>query len=222
MSRFKAVIFDLDGTLVDSAADLCAATNEVLKLNGRRTIEVSDVRQMVGDGAAVLIQRAFDLTGSPCPESDLPKLTEVFINFYDGKGAVKTIPYEGVMEVLEKLKADGLKLAVCTNKPQGPTDGILEELKMAPYFQSVIGGDTLPFRKPDGRHVEAVVRELGVTKEETLFVGDSPNDVQAAQNANLTVVAVSYGYTRVPPAEMGANLLIDLMSELPKAMEQLS
>ncbi len=219
MPQFKAVLFDLDGTLVDSAADLCRATNEVLKHQGRRPIEVNDVRQMIGDGAGVLIERAFRLTGEPCPKKKLPELMNIFINFYDGNGAIETRPYPGVMAVLEKLKAEGIQMAVCTNKPQGPAEGILEELNMTPYFQSVIGGNALPYRKPDRRHVEAVLNQLGVSHEEALFVGDSINDVQAAQNAGLPIVAVSYGYTRVPPNEFGADALIDQMSELPKAME---
>ena len=221
MARFKAVLFDFDGTLVDSVSDLRVALNRVLGRKGRRPVSDDEVRLMVGDGAAKLVERGFAATGEPWPEEDIPILTDVFIDFYDGKGAAMTKAYPGVMDVLKKLKDEGIKLGVCTNKPQGPTDSILRELGMASFFDAVIGGDALAVRKPHAGHVEAVLDKLGVSKAEAAFVGDSPNDVAAGHNAGLPVVAVSYGYSRIPPKELGAEALIDDFDALPNALKRI-
>jgi len=221
MAHLKAVIFDLDGTLVDSVSDLRAALNRVLADHGRRAVNDDEVTLMVGDGAAKLVERGFEVTGEPLPQADVASVTETYLKIYDGEGAVMTKPFPGVIETLTTLKADGLKLAVCTNKPQGPSENILREFDMDQFFDAVVGGDALPVRKPDAGHVNGVLKMLGVGKEEAIFVGDSPNDVAAAKNADLPVVAVSYGYTRIPPKDLGANVLIDNFDQLPGALKEL-
>jgi phosphoglycolate phosphatase len=210
-SRISAVIFDLDGTLVDSAPDLCGVVNRMLDEYGRARLALDDIRKMVGDGAAKLIERGFGATGGlPAP---LPELTKRFIALYERRIADETRPFPGVVETLAHLTRAGLRLGVCTNKPTGLTNKLLEALDLAPFFKCVAGGD-LPFRKPDPRHVQLVMEALGGGPATTLMVGDSANDVAAAKAAGLKVFVVPFGYTRVPPSELGADRLLDRFDDL--------
>lgn len=209
--RFSAVIFDLDGTLVDSAPDLCGVVNEMLEEHGRAPLDLDEIRRMVGDGAAKLIERGFGATGGlPGP---LPELVREFIQRYEPRVARLTRAFPGVVETLERLRQAELRLGVCTNKPSGLTRTLLEELDLARFFTSVAGGD-VPARKPDPRHVQLVMNELGGSPATTLMVGDSANDVAAAKSAGLTVFVVSFGYTTIPPADLGADRLLHRFDEL--------
>jgi phosphoglycolate phosphatase len=210
--RFSAVVFDLDGTLVDSAPDLCGVVNDMLHQHGRVALDMDDIRKMVGDGAAKLIERGFASTGGlPAP---LPDLTREFIRLYEARIARETRPFPGVIETLERFRAAGLKMGVCTNKTTHLSRRLLDELDLSRFFTAVVGGDG-PARKPDRRHLEATMRELGTDAREALMVGDSMNDVAVARNAGVEVVAVTFGYTTIPPHELGADRVIDRFDELP-------
>lgn len=222
MHRFKAILFDLDGTLVDSAPDIRAAINRVLARKGRRPLDLPEVVSMIGDGAPKLVERAFRRTGEPYPADQIDVLTQVFVDFYDGHGSTLTRVFPGVVQALKSQKEAGVLLGICTNKPQGPTEQILEGLGLAPFIDASIGGDVLPKRKPDASHPLAVLNKLGVTPADAVMVGDSPNDVNAGKNAGLPTIAVSFGYTRVPPPEMGADILIDHFDELQEALSKLT
>lgn len=209
--QFSAVVFDLDGTLVDSAPDLCGVVNHMLAEHDRPLLSLNDIRKMVGDGAAKLIERGFSATGGlPAP---LPELTKRFLEVYETRLAQETRPFPGVVDTLEHLKAAGLRLGVCTNKPTGLTKQLLDALDLARFFGSVVGGD-VPARKPDPRHVHMVLDALGARPDSSLMVGDSANDVAAGRGAGLKVFVVPFGYTMTPPAALGADIVLERFEEL--------
>ena len=218
---FDAVVFDLDGTLVDTAPDLHAHLNELLADLGRPGLTLEELRPLIGDGARVMIRRGLEASGGMPDGADLEALFDAFLVRYAAQPARFGAIYEGVVEVLEGLAEAGVRLGVCTNKAQLPTDRLLAELALDRYFPVVIGGDALPVRKPHGGHLAAVLEGLGVTPERAVMVGDSENDVLAARASGLPCVLVSFGYTRVPAAELGADRVIDHMAELVPALARL-
>jgi len=214
----KAVVFDLDGTLVDSAPDLQAALNRLLAEEGRRPLALEDVTGMVGDGAARFVERGFAATGAAVTGPALDALVQRFLIDYEANACVATRPFPGVVEALARLKACGLALGVCTNKPAAATREVLAGVGLASYFDCVVGGDSVPgARKPDPRPVWAVLEGLGVPPAQAVVVGDSANDVAAAHAAGLPAIVVATGYTRVPPETLGAELVIDGFAQLPAA-----
>jgi phosphoglycolate phosphatase len=212
MSSLKAIIFDLDGTLVDSARDLRDAVNILLAEEGLRQISLEEVKSMIGDGAARLVERGVSATGGDL--SRLPALVPRFLQIYEANASRYTEAYPGVVETLSSLRELGLPLAVVTNKPYAATIDILEVLGLRTYFDAVVGGDTLPERKPHPAPILAALEHLGVAPEAALMVGDNYHDVQAARAAGVRAFAVTYGYSHKPHAELGADRLIDAMSEL--------
>ncbi|MBI2236459.1 MAG: phosphoglycolate phosphatase [Magnetospirillum sp.] len=218
--RIAAVVFDLDGTLIDSLPDLAAAVNRLLAEEGRPPLSADEVKVMVGDGAGTLVERAFAARGGlPGPEV-APYLAR-FLADYEPRAAELTRPWPGVIETLERLKADGLSLAVCTNKPSRATDEVLAALGLTRFFDVVVGGDDVRSLKPDPAHVRVTLDRLGVTAAEAAMIGDSVNDVLAATAAGVPSVVVSFGYCRGPAAELGADLVIDDFRELPQALTAL-
>jgi phosphoglycolate phosphatase len=210
-ARPRAIVFDLDGTLVDTALDLGRALNALLAEYSRPTVGLNDIRHMVGDGAAKLVERGFSASGGlPKP---LPELSKRFIEIYGAGVADESRPFPGVIETLERCAAAGIGLGVCTNKPTGLSKSLLDALDLSRFFTSLAGGDG-PVRKPDPRHLLGVVEELHAAPETSLMVGDSTNDVAAARAAHMKVVIVSFGYTTVPPAQLGGDRLIDRFDEL--------
>ncbi len=223
-NAINAVVFDLDGTLIDSAPDLRTAVNRMLAEKGRRALGLGAVTAMVGDGVHKLVERALTATGDGAPAGgELARATRRFIEFYEGHGAVLTRAYAGAVEALKCLRGEGYALGICTNKPQGPTREILDALGLGGYFSAVLGGDTLDgVRKPDPRHLLAAVERLGATPDRAVMVGDTENDVAAARGAGIPVIVVAFGYARVPVAELGADAVIGHFDELPEAIRRLS
>lgn len=221
MRRITAVVFDLDGTLVDSAPDLRTALNRLLAEHGRRPLSLAEVTTMIGDGAAKLVERGFAATGAEAGDR-LPALTDGFLAHYEGAASVETRPYPGVRELLATLRADGLALGVCTNKPEAPTREILRDLDLDGPFGAVFGGDTLDgIRKPDPRLLLAVLDTLGSTPEKAVMVGDNANDVGAARAAGMRVILRTGGYTVVPAEQLGADAVITGFDELPSVLKGL-
>ena len=212
--RRTALVFDLDGTLVDSAPDLHRSLNAVLAECGRAPVSLADIRAMVGDGAAKLVERGFADTGATCEPMALPGLVERFLVHYRAGRHAMTTAFPGVVETLGTLKARGCRLGICTNKPYGPTLEILEVLGLTRFFDAVAGGDSLPVRKPDPGHLLGTLALLGEPADAALMVGDSANDVAVARAAGVPAVIVSYGYTRIPAAELGGDALIDEFADL--------
>ncbi len=212
MTSLKAIIFDLDGTLVDSARDLQDATNALLAEEGLRRITLDEVKSMIGDGAAKLVERAIVATGGDAAR--LPELVARFLKIYEANASCHTEAYPGVPQTLESLRRLGLPLAVVTNKPYAATIDILEALALRGFFDAVIGGDTLPERKPHPAPVLLALQRLGVKPADALMIGDNYHDVQAARAAGVRACAVTYGYSHRPHAELGADRLIDAMPDL--------
>lgn len=215
-SQPAAILFDLDGTLVDSLPDMHRAMNVMLADMGRRLVDAAEVRRWVGDGATRLVERVLTATGG-LPQAPLATFVGAFLGHYQGHTAIETRPYPGVTATLESLKAAGHPLGVCTNKPTGLAIEVLDALDLSPLFQAVVGGDSVTARKPDGEHVRATLDAMGMTGRKALMVGDSGNDVAAARAAGLPVVVVGFGYSRVDPRDLGADALIDDFTALPRA-----
>jgi phosphoglycolate phosphatase len=204
----RAVLFDLDGTLIHSLPDLTAAVNYILAEEGRAPLGEAEVGPMVGDGAHTLVERAFAARGG-MPGTDPAVLLARFLAFYEAHATVLTRPFPHVVDTLIRLKDKGVALAVCTNKPTAATHEILKALGLDGYFAVVVGGDDTPALKPNPAHVDTVLDRLGIAREEAVMVGDSINDVLAAKGAHVACIVVSFGYSRTPVSELGADLVID-------------
>ncbi len=221
--RPPALLFDLDGTLVDTAPDLAAATDHVLEAFGRPPVGLAQVRQMVGDGALALIRRGFAASGPPADDETMAAGHRLFLAYYGDNVANTSRPFPGVVDTLEKLRTAGHAMAVCTNKPHRLSVMLLEQLDLLRFFGAVVGGDSLAMRKPDPGHVTGTLAALGDRAGDgAVMVGDSMNDVAAARGAGIPVVAVSFGYTTIPPGQLGADRLIDDFADLPAALQGLA
>ncbi len=215
MSSPPAYIFDLDGTLVDTAPDLLGATNAVLERSGLAPIDPPTLRHMVGFGARRLIEQAFAARGMPAGEDALPALVDIFVAHYREHLADASVPFPGVIETLEALKREGARLAVLTNKPHELTVKLLPALKLDGYFGAVCGAGRMSFNKPDARIFHHVVDELGGVGAGAVMIGDSITDVQTARAAGAPAILVSYGYTPVPADTLGADAVTDDFTQIP-------
>jgi len=209
----KLVMFDLDGTLIDSVPDLAVATDQMLVQLGRAPAGMDKVRNWVGNGAPMLVRRALadGFAEQHISAEQEAQALAIFMQVY-GTGNSLTTLYPGALETLQSLKMLGVKLALITNKPEKFIPELLAEMQIAEYFEWVVGGDTLPQKKPDPAGLLWVMQQAGVTAEQCLFVGDSRNDVQAARSAGVACIAVTYGYNYGEPisAENPALVLEDL------------
>jgi phosphoglycolate phosphatase len=214
-----ALIFDLDGTLVDTAPDLLGALNAILLREGRRPVDHADLRHLVGYGARTMLAEAFRMTGAPADEATLPALIDDYIAHYRQHIAVASRPFPGVEQTLEDLKAKGAKLGVLTNKPQELTDLLLPALGLDVYFDAIHGAGRYGYNKPDARVLHHVVDELGGGP--ALMIGDSVTDVQTARAAQVKVILVSFGYTPEPAYTLGADAVVDRFADIPAAIARL-
>jgi phosphoglycolate phosphatase len=219
---FKAVVFDLDGTLVETAPDLHAVLGELLEREGLRTPPLEAVRGMIGDGARMLIRRAFEWQDLDLETDRLDRLYGWFLERYTAEPARFSVPYDGVPEALRALREQGSRLGVCTNKPQLPSERLLAAVGLAPWLDVVTGGDVLPVRKPDPRHLAATLQALNAGPGEAVMVGDSANDVAVARGLGIPCVLVSFGYSTTPARELGADRVIDRFDELSAALGELA
>lgn len=214
--RFRAVIFDLDGTLIDSAPDIADAINMVMAEYGRRALTERTVRDMVGNGWAGLLERAMTLTGG-MPDGAQSAVEERFRQFYLPRSTRLSSLYPGVARTIDSLHRDGTAIGVCTNKRQAGADHVVATFGLGQAIGAVVGGDT-GVMKPDPAHLAIVLDRLGVDAAEAVMVGDSHADVAAAHGASMPCVVVSYGYAGRPPASLGADCMIDCMEDLIPAL----
>jgi phosphoglycolate phosphatase len=184
----RAIIFDLDGTLIDSLPDIAAAVNHVFSHRGLPVLSREQVKPMIGDGAKILLSRACAAVGAPVAESDYA----VFETYYTAHSADLTRPYPGIVAALQDLQAAGYSLGVCTNKPQAPALAVLEALDLAAYVGVVTGGNSTPYRKPDPRHLAAALDALGT--KNAVMIGDHHNDIAAADGLGLPAIFAAWGY----------------------------
>ena len=217
----RAVIFDLDGTLVDTAPDLMRATNHVLALRGRRTISLDEVRVFVGHGARALLTRGLAATGGLPEGYDVEPDYREFVSFYSANIAGGSEVFPGLLPLLDRLKAEGYGLGVCTNKLEGLSVQLLEALDLAKYFGSVIGPDTLGIAKPDPRPFREAVARLKLDAPAALMVGDSETDILTARNAGVPVIGVPFGYTPRPVEEFGPDRMIQHFDQAYDAIQDL-
>ncbi len=215
-----AYVFDLDGTLVDTAPDLNITINALLTREGRREIALEEIPLLVGNGVKKLIERAFLRTGAPIDPARIDSLYEDFLALYDANHSSHSRPYPGVIETLTRLQKTGARLAILTNKPQVSAEELIDTLDLARFFPVVYGGGKRAFLKPDARLFAEVMTDLGGDGP-AVMVGDSLPDVQTARNAGVPMVLVSYGYSAVPPETLGADALVDRFDEIPAAAERL-
>ena len=200
-------IFDLDGTLVDSAPDIRACLNRLMEQQGLAPFALPEVTAMIGDGARALLLKAFAARGVPLDEAVIAP----FLNDLETNSARLTRPYPGIPAALDALTAAGWQLAVCTNKPIAATRALLASLGLAPHFAVVLGGDSLPVRKPDPAHVQGVLAAAGTAPADAIMIGDHQNDLRAAAGAGVRSVFAAWGYG----SGEGATLRAGAPAELP-------
>ncbi|SMH39741.1 phosphoglycolate phosphatase [Azospirillum agricola] len=211
----RAVAFDLDGTLVDSAADLMHASNALLAELGRPPVDLPAVRSFIGDGAPKLVKRVLAATGGRPAPAEEARCLQRFLAIYEADPSAHSALYPGVADTLEALAGAGLRLGVCTNKPMGATVRLLDDLGIAGRFAAVVGGDSYPTRKPSPEPVLGLLERLGVAPAEAVFVGDNEHDVAAARAAGVArVLLVPYGYARVPLDGLPHDGILDGFADL--------
>ena len=217
--RFDALVFDLDGTLVETAPDLRAALNHTLAGIGLPPLSLPELRAMVGDGVLALLKKGLDKHRAA---ADVETLFDEFLDYYGRNLSRESFVFPGLLPIIETLGGHGVKFAVCTNKPVTLSRRLLGELGIEQHFPVVLGGDSLPVRKPDPAHLGGTLDALGVAPERAVMIGDSSNDVATARGAGVPVIVVSFGYTTTPARALGADLVIDHFDELPAALAELA
>jgi phosphoglycolate phosphatase len=205
------LIFDLDGTLIDSAGDLHNAVNRMLREAGRPPLPLSAVRKMIGNGTPRLVERALAVETSP--PVDQARAFARFMEFYEAAATDLTTTYPGVEATLDTLAARGHVMAVCTNKPERATRAILDSLGLDGYFGHIVGGDTMDWHKPDPRMITAITTALGFAIADTIVIGDSEVDAETASAAGAHFVLMTYGYHRGPVADIPCWARLDRFGE---------
>lgn len=213
------LVFDLDGTLVDSVLDLRAALNEMLRERGRRALSPPEVQRMIGDGVPTLVARALAASGADPAEA--PMALSRFLEIYEANPAELSRPYPGVPETLAALRRRGYRTAICTNKPQRATIAVMQGLDLLPLFDGIAGGDRFAVKKPHPDHLLRLIAELGARPETSAMIGDNENDAAAARSAAIPVLLMRYGYARVDPESLAADALLEHFAELPAALDRL-
>lgn len=215
------IVFDLDGTLVDTAPDLVRALNLTMDLEGLPRAKLETVRLMVGQGARVLIERASALHGVSFSRERLDQLVREFIDFYRQDITRHSTLFPGALEAMDHLAALGAKLAICTNKRTDLSVQLLDALGLAQRFSVIVGADAVAQRKPHPEHYHAAVARAGGVVRRSVMVGDTAADVGAARAAGAPVIAVRFGYCDIGAERLGADVLIDRFSELAPACRRL-
>lgn len=216
----RTVVFDLDGTLVDTGPDLTAALNHALGVLGRRTVDEESVKEMVGLGARKLLERGLEATGAMTPEL-VEAGVQPFLDYYAANICVHSRPYRGIEAAMDELAAEGVTLAICTNKPQRLSELLMDALGWKGRFAAILGADRVPQRKPHPDHVLSTIEAAGGGVRSCAFVGDSIVDVTAAKAAGVPVVAVSFGFPDRPADTLGADAVIDGYGELIPTLRRL-
>ncbi len=215
------IVFDLDGTLIETAPDLVGTLNVLLAREGIAALPLEQARMMIGQGAKALIARGFAAAGAPLEEPRLSALFDDFIVHYLAHIADESRPFPGLLAAMDTLEAAGARLAVCTNKRTDLSVALLDELKLSHRFAAIVGGDAVPAQKPDAGHLIATIERSGGDRKRAVMIGDSVSDAKAARGAGVPLVLVSFGYTDTPARDLGPDILIDHFDELVGACERL-
>ena len=218
----RIVVFDLDGTLVDTAPDLISALNHVLEREGLPPVPLKSARNMIGAGARKLIERGLEVDGRAVSVADIDRLTRDFIDYYAEHIADASRPFDGLEAALDDLQAQGYRFAVCTNKLEWLSKRLLDALGLTPRFAAICGADTFGVSKPDPAILQQTVARAGAQLSGAIMVGDAGPDVGVARRAGIPVIGVEFGYTDVPIAELKPDRLIGHFSDLPAAVGSLA
>jgi phosphoglycolate phosphatase len=221
MTSPRIVVFDLDGTLVDTAPDLIAALNHVLARDGIAPLPLASARNMIGAGARKLIERGLEVADRNVSADDLNRLMRDFIDYYAAHIADASRPFEGLEDALDDLSSRGYRFAVCTNKLEWLSKLLLDRLGLSSRFAAICGADTFGVAKPDPAILQQTLARAGGHTSAAIMVGDAGPDVGVARRASVPVIGVTFGYTDVPIAELKPDRLIGHMNELPAAVESL-
>lgn len=222
MTKSPLIVFDLDGTLVDTAPDLINALNFILAREGMPPVPLQTARTLIGAGAKKLIERGLELDGRNFTVSEMAGLTDDFINYYADHIADASRPFHGLEVALDDLESRGHRFAVCTNKLEWLSKRLLDRLNLSGRFAAICGADTFGVAKPDPAILRQTVARAGGEISSTIMVGDAGPDVGVARRAGVPVIGVSFGYTEVPILDLKPDRVIDGMSELRAAIESLS
>ena len=214
----RAIVWDLDGTLVESAPDLTTALNTVLNEQGQHGHTVDTVRPMIGSGVAKLIERGFRAAGAPLDDSARDALVPRFMDIYTRCATESTHLVTQAREVLDHFYHAGVRQGLCTNKPISVTRQIVNTLDIAGYFASIVGGDCTPMKKPHPLPLLTCLEELETRPEDALMIGDSGADVGAARAARVPVILVPDGYTGVPAVSLGADYVVGRLADIPASI----
>lgn len=214
----KAILFDLDGTLVDSAPDIHEALNATLESYGEPPLTLEAVTRMIGGGVPVLVERAYRTLGVDIDPATRDRVAERYTKIYEARATQSTVLMAGVSDLLRDLAQKGVVLGVVTNKPGDATHAVLDHFGLLALMAVVVGGDAGPARKPEPGLLLHACGRLGIGPEDAVFVGDSENDVVAARAAGMAVVAVAGGYTDLTPEALGADAAIERLDDLPVAI----
>ncbi len=221
MTSARTVVFDLDGTLVDTAPDLINALNFVLDREGLPPVPLLSARNMIGGGARKLIERGLELEGRSIGVEDTTRLTGDFIDYYAAHIADASRPFEGLEGALDDLAAIGYRFAVCTNKLEWLSKLLLDRLGLSSRFSAICGADTFGISKPDPAILRETIARAGGQLSSAIMVGDAGPDIGVARRAGIPVIGVEFGYTEVPIADLKPDRLINHMRELPAAVKSL-
>jgi phosphoglycolate phosphatase len=214
-----ALVFDLDGTLVDSLADLRNAINRLLGELGKPHLALSEARIMLGDGANAFVRRALASRGMACESRQLDAFVGRYLEFYATEPVRETRPFPGVPETLQRLLRAGYRCAVCTNKPKRMAEAVLEGVKLAAYVEAVVCPEDIVNKKPHPEHLAAAIAAIGGRPSSAIMIGDSANDVRPARALGMPVIVVEYGYSLEPADSLGADLVLRCFADLEAALK---
>jgi phosphoglycolate phosphatase len=216
------IVFDLDGTLVDTAPDLIATLNVVFAREGLPSVAYDTARKLIGGGARVMIARGIEAEGRTLAAADLDRLFAEFISYYATHIADRSRPFPGVIDAIDELAGRGFRFAVCTNKLERLSVLLLEKLGIAHHFAAICGQDTFGVQKPDPDILRRTVAAAGGDAQSAIMIGDSLTDIRTARAAGIPVIAVDFGYSDVPVADFAPDRIIGHFSQLPAAVQAIS
>lgn len=216
-----SIVFDLDGTLVDSAPDVCRALNRTLATINRPPHSVDEITGYLGHGAHVLMEMALAHTGDIPDSRTVQSLTRMFLEDYARNPVVESTVYPGVLGTLDHLRAQGASLSICTNKPSVTAVPVLSALGLDHQFDAVVCGDQVKIKKPGGTHIIDTLNAAGGRRNRAVMVGDSENDIAAAIDAGIPSVLVTFGYARAPHKTLGADVLVHRFEDIRRAAHRL-